>query len=55
MPKTHFRLHQIGSLVLRLGLFARMSGYAAESAAGPMPAILIGAIRWAVNLAAKIR
>jgi hypothetical protein len=60
MPKAHFWLHQIGSLVLLLGLFAMMSGYADENTVGPMLAIfelaiLIGAILWAVNLAAKTR
>lgn len=55
LAKGHFWLHQIGALVLLVGLFLMMTGRVAEDTIGPMfpvaeIAVLLGAILWAVNL-----
>lgn len=55
MPKAHFWLHQIGALVLLIGLTLLMTGNVAEASIGPVLGIfelfiLAGAILWTVNL-----
>lgn len=55
LAKGHFWLHQIGALMLLVGLFLMMSGRVAEETIGPMfpvaeLAVLLGAVLWAVNL-----
>jgi hypothetical protein len=55
MPKAHFWLHQIGALVLLLGLFLMMSGRVAEATIGPVLGIaeglvMIGILCWTANL-----
>ncbi|WP_431298715.1 hypothetical protein [Tabrizicola sp. BL-A-41-H6] len=60
LAKAHFWLHQIGALVLLIGLFLMMSGQVAEETIGPMfpvaeLAVLLGAVLWAVNLFRTVR
>ena len=55
MPKVHFWLHQVGVLLLLLGLFLMMTGRVAEATIGPVfpvleGAILLGAVLWLVNV-----
>jgi len=55
LPKLHFWLHQVGALLLLLGLFLMMSGTVAEATIGPVfpvleGAILLGAVLWLVNV-----
>lgn len=55
MPKAHFWLHQIGALVLLIGLTLLMTGNVAEASIGSVLGIfelfiLAGAILWTVNL-----
>ncbi len=55
LAKGHFWLHQIGALLLLVGLFLMMSGRVAAETIGPMfpvaeMAVLLGALLWAVNL-----
>ncbi|WP_333816725.1 hypothetical protein [Tabrizicola sp.] len=55
LPKLHFWLHQIGSLLLLLGLFLMMTGTVAEASIGPVfpvleGAILLGAVLWLVGV-----
>ena len=55
LPKLHFWLHQVGALILLLGLFLMMSGTVAEATIGPVfpvleGAILLGAVLWLVNV-----
>ncbi len=55
LAKGHFWLHQIGALLLLVGLFLMMSGRVAAETIGPMfpvaeLAVLLGALLWAVNL-----
>lgn len=55
MPKAHFWLHQIGALVLLIGLTLLMTGKVAEASIGPVLGIfelciLAGAILWTVIL-----
>lgn len=55
LPKLHFWLHQIGSLLLLLGLFLMMTGAVAEASIGPVfpvleGAILLGAVLWLVGV-----
>lgn len=60
MPRAHFWLHQVGALVLLVGLFLMMSGRVAAETIGPVfplaeGAVLLGAVLWAVNLWGKTR
>ncbi|MBN8630584.1 MAG: hypothetical protein J0L76_06980 [Rhodobacterales bacterium] len=55
LPKLHFWLHQLGALLLLLGLFLMMSGRVAEATIGPVfpvleGAVLIGAVLWLVGV-----
>ncbi|MBL9051044.1 MAG: hypothetical protein JNK19_13120 [Tabrizicola sp.] len=55
IPKLHFWLHQIGSLLLLISLTLLMTGRVAEATIGPLfpileAAILLGAVLWLVNL-----
>lgn len=55
MPKAHFWLHQIGALVLLIGLTLLMTGKVAEASIGPVLGIfellvLAGTALWTVNL-----
>lgn len=55
LPKLHFWLHQIGSLLLLVGLFLMMSGQVAAETIGPVfplleGAILLGAVLWLVGV-----
>jgi hypothetical protein len=55
LPKLHFWLHQIGTLLLLLGLFLMMSGRVAEASIGPVfpvleGAVLLGAVLWLVGV-----
>jgi hypothetical protein len=55
LPKLHFWLHQIGTLLLLTGLFLMMTGQVAEATIGPVfpvleAAILIGAVLWLVGV-----
>lgn len=55
LPKVHFWLHQVGSLLLLFGLFAMMSGMVAEATIGPVfpvleGAVLLGAVLWLVGV-----
>lgn len=55
LPKVHFWLHQVGALLLLLGLFAMMTGQVAEATIGPVfpvleGAILLGAVLWLVGV-----
>ena len=55
LPKLHFWLHQLGALLLLLGLFLMMTGRVAEATIGPVfpvleGAILLGAVLWLVNV-----
>lgn len=57
-PKLQFWLHQIGSLLLLLGLWAMMTGKVAETTIGPVfpvleGMVLVAAILWFVNLLRK--
>ena len=54
LPKLHFWLHQLGTLLLLLGLFLMMSGRVAAESIGPVfplleGAILVGAVLWLVG------
>jgi len=56
LPKAHFWLHQVGALLLLLGLLLMMTGMVAEATIGPAfpvleGAILIGAVLWLVGVA----
>lgn len=53
--RVHFWLHQIGALVLLIGLFLLMSGMMDESAAAKvMPlaeiTVLLGTLAWVINV-----
>ena len=55
LPKLHFWLHQLGSFLLLLGLFAMMTGRVAEATIGSVfpvleGAILVGAVLWLVGV-----
>lgn len=54
LAKAHFWLHQIGALILLVGLFLLMSGTAGEGIGVIFPvaevAILVGSLCWVVNL-----
>jgi hypothetical protein len=55
LPRLHFWLHQVGSLLLLIGLALMMSGQVAAETIGPAfpvleGAILLGAVLWLVNL-----
>lgn len=55
MPKAHFWLHQIGTLVLLAGLTLLMKGKVAEASIGPVLGIfeimiVLGTLLWLVNL-----
>lgn len=55
LPKLHFWLHQVGALLLLLGLFLLMTGRVAEATIGPVfpvleGAILLGAVLWLVGV-----
>lgn len=55
LAKGHFWLHQIGALVLLIGLFLLMTGRVAEASVGvvfPVAelAVWIGVLCWAANL-----
>lgn len=55
LSKAHFWLHQLGTLLLLLGLFAMMTGMVAEATIGPVfpvleGAILLGAVLWLVGV-----
>ena len=55
LPKVHFWLHQVGVLLLMLGLFLLMSGRVAETTIGPAfpvleGSILIGVLLWLVGV-----
>ena len=55
LPKLHFWLHQVGALLLLVGLFLMMSGRVAETTIGPAfpvleGAVLLGAVLWLVNV-----
>lgn len=54
LAMLHFWLHQIGVLVLLVGLFLLMSGMVGEGIGIIFPvaelAVLVGAVCWAVNL-----
>lgn len=55
LAKGHFWLHQIGALVLLIGLFLLMTARVAETTIGPVfpvaeLAIWLGVLAWAVNL-----
>lgn len=55
LAKAHFWLHQIGALVLLIGLFLLMSGNMADTTAAkvlPVSEIIvfIGMVAWAVNV-----
>jgi hypothetical protein len=55
LPKLHFWLHQIGALLLLVGLFLMMSGQVAAETIGPVfplleGAILVGAVLWLVGV-----
>lgn len=55
MPKAHFWLHQIGAIILLIGLTLLMLGKAEEASIGPILGIfeifiLVGTILWTVNL-----
>ena len=58
LPKVHFWLHQVGVLLLMLGLFLLMTGRVAEATIGPAfpvleGAILIGVVLWLVGVYRK--
>lgn len=58
LPKVHFWLHQVGVLLLMLGLFLLMTGRVAEATIGPAfpvleGAILIGVVLWLVGVFRK--
>lgn len=44
LPKPHFWLHQVGALLLLLGLFLMLTGRMAEARIGPIFPVLEGAI-----------
>jgi hypothetical protein len=53
LPKAHFWLHQVGALLLLIGLTLLMTGQVAEATIGPAfpvleGAILLGAVLWLV-------
>lgn len=55
LPKLHFWLHQVGALLLLVGLFLMMSGQVAAETIGPVfplleGAILLGAVLWLVGV-----
>lgn len=55
LPKAHFWLHQVGALLLLIGLFLMMTGTVAEATIGPVfpileGAILLGAVLWLVGV-----
>lgn len=55
LAKVHFWLHQIGGLVLLIGLFLLMSGNLSEAVASKvMPVseivVFLGMVAWAVNI-----
>lgn len=55
MPKAHFWLHQIGTLVLLVGLALLIRGKVAEASIGPVLGIfeimiVLGTLLWLVNL-----
>ncbi|MFO1203045.1 MAG: hypothetical protein U1E58_10475 [Tabrizicola sp.] len=55
LPKAHFWPHQVGALLLLIGLFLMMTGTVAEATIGPVfpileGAILLGAVLWLVGV-----
>ncbi|MBA3909734.1 MAG: cytochrome-c oxidase [Rhodobacter sp.] len=55
LPRLHFWLHQVGVLLLLLGLWLMITGKVAETTIGPVfpvleGAILLGVVLWLVNL-----
>ena len=55
MPKAHFWLHQIGAIILLIGLTLLMTGKVEEATIGPVLGIfelfiLAGVVLWTVNL-----
>jgi hypothetical protein len=55
LAKAHFWLHQVGALVLLVGLFLMMSGRVAAASIGPIfpfaeGAVALSALCWAANL-----
>lgn len=54
LATVHFWLHQIGALVLLVGLFLLMSGTVGEGIGVIFPiaevAVLVGALCWAINV-----
>lgn len=55
LPKLHFWLHQVGVLLLLIGLTLLLTGKVAESTIGPVfpvleGAVLLGAILWLVGV-----
>lgn len=55
LPKLHFWLHQVGVLLLLVGLWLLMTGKVAEATIGPAfpvleGAVLLAAVLWLVNL-----
>ena len=55
LARVHFWLHQVGALVLLIGLFLMMSGQMPESTAAMIlpvaeVVVLLGMIAWAINI-----